>query len=333
MDGTGGIFGTQGYSAVQSGTYTDCRSIGAIYYAAESVPDHCGSIVGQSRDYGSETHIYGTTIVRDDVRVVGNYQNDVYYGKSIGGGLVELCTEAAFETNNTYSTMWSGLTPTFEFSAPGTISFNTNLFAATAFAITATGDLDVDSTEAGGIVTFTASVPTPADPWAPAEQTDEAASNKVVEIFGEGSDVANHVTTLAEYGALVAYITNVTSEATVPSDLTGAQMSWMWKSFILGANPLFDADVAVEITDVTANSEAGKWDFTVKVTEGESTDAYNVAADKVAALVKIRTSLTTGTWVAPTAGNIEAVKLLGGNLIKVTVNFGDGTSGFMKVSE
>ena len=77
----------------------------------------------------------------------------------------------------------------------------------------------------------------------------------------------------------------------------------------------------------------GKWDFTVKVTEGESTDAYNVAADKVAALVKIRTSLTTGTWVAPTAGNIEAVKLLGGNLIKVTVNFGDGTSGFMKVSE
>ena len=333
MDGTGGIFGTQGYSAVQSGTYTDCRSIGAIYYAAESVPNHCGSIVGQSHDYGSETHIYGTTIVRDDVRVVGNYQNDVYYGKSIGGGLVELCTEAAFETNNTYSTMWSGLTPTFEFSAPGTISFNTNLFAATAFAITATGDLDVDSTEAGGIVTFTASVPTPADPWAPAEQTDEAASNKVVEIFGEGSDVANHVTTLAEYGALVAYITNVTSEATVPSDLTGAQMSWMWKSFILGANPLFDADVAVEITDVTANSEAGKWDFTVKVTEGESTDAYNVAADKVAALVKIRTSLTTGTWVAPTAGNIEAVKLLGGNLIKVTVNFGDGTSGFMKVSE
>ena len=229
--------------------------------------------------------------------------------------------------------MWSGLTPTFEFSAPGTISFNTNLFAATAFAITATGDLDVDSTEAGGIVTFTASVPTPADPWAPAEQTDEAASNKVVSIFGEGSDVANHVNTLAEYGALVAYITNVTSEATVPSDLTGAQKSWMWKSFILGANPLFDADVAVEITDITANSEAGKWDFTVKVTEGESTDAYNVAADKVAALVKIRTSLTTGTWVAPTADNIEAVKLLGGNLIKVTVNFGDGTSGFMKVSE
>ena len=92
MDGTGGIFGTQGYTEVQSGTYTDCRSIGAIYYAAESVPDHCGSIVGQSRDYGSETHIYGTTIVRDDVRVVGNYQNGVYYGKSIGGGLVELCT-------------------------------------------------------------------------------------------------------------------------------------------------------------------------------------------------------------------------------------------------
>ena len=174
---------------------------------------------------------------------------------------------------------------------------------------------------------------TPTDPWAPDYQTDESASNKVVEIFGEGSDVAKHVNTLAEYGNLVAYITNVTSEATVPSDLTGAQKAWMWKSYILGANPLFDADVAVEITSLTANSEAGKWDFTVKVTEGESTDAYNVAADKVAALVKIRTSLTTGTWVTPTAGNIEAIKLLGGNLIKVTVNFGDGASGFMKVAE
>ena len=327
--GVGGIFGWQGYGdGYLAVTYTNCRNIGQVTSLSS---DKTGSILGYHSNSGPT--FVGTTVTRDNMVVSGYGQDGVTYGKSIGGGLVELCTQAAFETNNTYSTMWSGLTPTFEFSAPGTISFNTNLFAATAFAITATGDLDVDSTEAGGIVTFTASVPTPADPWAPDYQTDESASNKVVSIFGEGSDVANHVNTLAEYGALVAYITNVTSEATVPSDLTGAQKSWMWKSFILGANPLFDADVAVEITDITANTEAGKWDFTVKVTEGESTDAYNVAADKVAALVKIRTSLTTGTWVAPTAGNIEAVKLVGGNLIKVTVNYGDGASGFMKVSE
>ena len=329
--GVGGIFGYQGYGdGYQAVTYTNCRNIGQVTSLSS---DKTGSILGHHSNSGPS--FVGTIITLDNMLVSGYSEGSdgVTYGKSIGGGLVELCTQAAFETNNTYSTMWSGLTPTFEFSAPGTISFNTNLFAATAFAITATGDLDVDSTEDGGIVTFTASVPSPADPWAPDYQTDESASNKVVEIFGEGSDVANHVNTLAEYGALVAYITNVTSEVTKPTDLTGAQLSWMWKSYILGANPLFDADVAVEITSLTANSVAGKWDFTVKVTEGESTDAYNVAADKVAALVKIRTSLTTGTWVTPTTGNIEAIKLLGGNLIKVTVNFGDGASGFMKVSE
>ena len=327
--GVGGIFGYQGYGdGYQAVTYTNCRNIGQVTSLSS---DKTGSILGHHSNSGPT--FVGTTVTRDDMVVSGYGQDGVTYGKSIGGGLVELCTAVAFETNNTYSTLWSGLTPTFEFSAPGTISFNTNLFAATAFAITKTGDLELDESESGGIVTFTASLPGPTDPWAPDYQTDESASNKVVEIFGEGSDVAKHVNTLAEYGNLVAYITNVTSEAMTPAGLSNAQKAWMWKSYILGANPLFDADVAVEITSLTANSEAGKWDFTVKVTEGESTDAYNVAADKVAALVKIRTSLTTGTWVTPTAGNIEAIKLLGGNLIKVTVNFGDGASGFMKVSE
>ena len=221
-------------------------------------------------------------------------------------------------------------------AAAASLTIDTSLAAYTGTVSvdsTLSADYDLRETAILNGTIYSLVSKTPADPWAPTEQTDAAASNKVVSIFGEGSDVANHVTTLAEYNALVAYITNVTSEATVPSDLSNAQKAWMWKSFILGANPLFDADVAVEITSLTANSEAGKWDFTVKVTEGESTDAYNVAADKVAALVKIRTSLTTGTWVTPTAGNIEAIKLLGGNLIKVTVNFGDGTSGFMKVSE
>ena len=180
---------------------------------------------------------------------------------------------------------------------------------------------------------FNYTITGPADPWAPTEQTDAAASNKVVSIFGEGSDVANHVTTLAQYEALVTYIQSTTGAPATPDLLTEGQVDWMWKSYILGANPLFDEEPAVQITSLTAGATAGLWDFTVKVTEGESTDAYNVAADKVGALVKISSSLTPGTWVAPTAGNISAVKLLGGNLIQVEVNFGDGTSGFMKVSE
>lgn len=334
-EGVGGLFGYLGYhnnGQKQHITFTDCRSVGTVYSAASS---NTGSFSGKTADLNEGAIVLsGTNVTLGDMRVIYNSDanGSVTYGKSIGGGLVELCTQAAFETNNTYSTLWSDLTPTFAFEAAGTISFNTNLFAATAFAITATGDLDVDSTEAGGIVTFTASVPTPTDPWAPSAETDEAAAAKAAELF-PGTEVAENVDTLAEYEALVTYIKSVTSQSEVPTDLTTNEKTYMWKSFILGANPLFDEEPAVEITSLTAGDTAGLWDFTVKVTEGESTDAYNVAADKVGALVKIRSSLTSGTWVAPTAGNIEAVKLLGGNLIKVEVNFGDGTSGFMKVSE
>lgn len=176
---------------------------------------------------------------------------------------------------------------------------------------------------------------TPADPWAPTEQTDAAASNKVVEIFGDGSDVANHVTTLAQYEALVTYIKSVTSQSEVPTDLTADQKTWMWKSFILGADPLFVAEPEVEITSLTANATAGKWDFIVKVTEGELTTAHSVAAAKVAALVKVTDSLSPASWSAPDPEDVHAdlAPLLGTNLIKVTVDFGTDTSGFMKVSE
>ena len=328
--GVGGILGWQGsgYSPTQyqQASYINCRSIAPITSAAS---DRTGSILGEHSN-GGPTFV-GTTITLDGMRVTGysNGSDGVTYGKSIGNGLVELCTQAAFETNNTYSTLYSGLTPTFEFSAPGTIAFNTNLYAVTAFAITATG-IDVTESESGGIVTFTAGS---SDPWAPSAETDEAAAAKAAELFGAESEVAANVDTLAEYNALVTYIKSVTSQSEVPTDLTADQKTWMWKSFILGANPLFDEEPAVQITSLTAGATAGLWDFTVKVTEGDDTDAYNVAADKVGALVKISSSLTSGTWVAPTAGNISAVKLLGGNLIQVEVNFGDGTSGFMKVSE
>lgn len=328
--GVGGILGWQGsgYSPTQYqvASYINCRSIAPITSAAS---DRTGSILGEHSN-GGPTFV-GTTITLDGMRVTGysNGSDDVTYGKSIGNGLVELCTQAAFETNNTYSTLYSGLTPTFEFSAPGTIAFNTNLYAVTAFAITATG-IDVTESESGGIVTFTAGS---SDPWAPASESAADVAAKVEEIFGAESEVAANVTTYAQYEALVTYIQSTAGAPATPDLLTEGQVDWMWKSYILGANPLFDAEPAVQITSLTAGATAGLWDFTVKVTEGDDTDAYNVAADKVGALVKISSSLTSGTWVAPTAGNISAVKLLGGNLIQVEVNFGDGTSGFMKVSE
>ena len=331
--GVGGILGWQGsgYSPTQyqQASYINCRSIAPITSAAS---DRTGSILGEHSN-GGPTFV-GTTITLDGMRVTGysNGSDGVTYGKSIGNGLVELCTQAAFETNNTYSTLYSGLTPTFEFSAPGTIAFNTNLYAVTAFAITATGGMDVVPTESAGIVTFTAGS---SDPWAPAAETDEAAAAKAVELFGAESEVAANVDTLAEYNALVTYIKSVTSQSEVPTDLTVDEKTWMWKSFILGADPLFDAEPAVQITSLTANATAGEWDFIVKVTEGELTTAHSVAAAKVAALVKVTDSLSPASWSAPDPEDVHAdlAPLLGTNLIKVTVDFGTDTSGFMKVSE
>lgn len=199
------------------------------------------------------------------------------------------------------------------------------------------GAWDVDPTNAviNAATNFNYTIP-PADPWALDSKTDEAAYNKVVEVFGEA--VAEKIHTYDAYTNMVSYLAG---KGTKPDDFkTGgayaAAAPYVYQSYILGADELFTAEPKVTVTAVAANAttaDTGKWDFTVKVTQGESTDAYSVAADKVAALVKIRTSLTTGTWDAPTAGNIEAVKPDGGHLIKVTINFGNGTSGFMKVAE
>lgn len=198
------------------------------------------------------------------------------------------------------------------------------------------GTWDVDPTNAviNAATNFNYTIP-PADPWAPDSKTDESASNKVVEVFGEA--VAEKIHTYDTYTNMVSYLKGEgvnDPDAFKQGGDYATQAPYVYQSYILGANPLFTAEPKVTVTAVAANATtAGKWDFTVKVTEGESTDAFKVAADKVAALVKIRTSLTTGTWDAPTAGNIEAVKPDGGHLIKVTINFGNGTSGFMKVAE
>ena len=135
----------------------------------------------------------------------------------------------------------------------------------------------------------------------------------------------------AQYEALVTYIKSVTSQSEVPTDLTADQKTWMWKSFILGADPLFVAEPEVEITSLTANATAGQWHFTVQVTDGTETSpaAHEVAEAKVAALVKVSSSLSPASWSAP--GSV--VTGTTNNVVTVTVDFGEGTSGFMKVSE
>ena len=192
----------------------------------------------------------------------------------------------------------------------------------------------VENADANG-VTFTCAIPGPADPWEPASEDPADVAAKVDEVFGSESEVAAHVTTYAEYEALVTYIQSTTGAPATPDLLTEGQVDWMWKSYILGANPLFTTNVVVAITSLDANATAGKWDFVVKVTEGELTTAHSVVPAKVAALVKVTDSLSPASWDAPDPEDVHAdlAPLLGTNLIKVTVDFGTDTSGFMKVSE
>lgn len=326
--GVGGLFGYQGYGdGYQPVTYTDCRSIGSII---SSATDNTGSILG-AHSNGGPTFV-GTTITLDGMRVVGSHEDYDPYGKSIGGGLVELCTQAAFETNNTYSTMYSGLTPSFAFEAAGTISFNTNLFQATAFAITGPQGYVVTSSEAGGIVTFTCSNGG-GDPWMTGV-TDDASAAAAVEAYFD-ADVAAKINTLAKYESFVAYLEGKGIDDPAKLDTTyAAQKPYAYQSYILGADELFTDVPKVTVTDVAANATtAGKWDFTVKVSQGASATALAVDKDKLAALVLISGSLSPATWVAPTAGNISADGDDTTHLVTVTINYGEAASGFMKVSE
>ena len=329
--GTGGIMGWTGGTDLGTGItrINGCVNTGTITAADGSA----GNFIGYE-NYSATAS--GTNIGLASLKPASNWPIDGLNWASVSGDLATFVTPVTtVDGIVTYKVMQSaGASLGFTLAdADASLTILTNFYAYTGTVVldptlTAQGYELVTTADANG-VTFTAGS---SDPWAPSAETDEAAAAKAAELF-PGTEVAENVDTLAEYEALVTYIKSVTSQSEVPTDLTADQKTWMWKSYILGANPLFDEEPAVQITSLTAGATAGLWDFTVKVTEGDDTDAYNVAADKVGALVKISSSLTPGTWVAPTAGNISAVKLLGGNLIQVEVNFGNGTSGFMKVSE
>lgn len=329
-NGVGGLIGWDGTGTTV--TINGATSLGTVANGT----GNAGSIYGsRSSATPTVTGVIQALANQKPVGATGTHDSNFDWA-TVSGDIATFVTPVAtVDGIVSYKVMQDNVsTPNFTLAAAAaSLTIITNLcdYAGTVSVdstLTAQGYELVTTADANG-VTFTAGS---SDPWAPSAETDEAAAAKAAELF-PGTEVAENVDTLAEYEALVTYIKSVTSQSEVPTDLTADQKTWMWKSYILGANPLFDEEPAVQITSLTAGATAGLWDFTVKVTEGDDTDAYNVAADKVGALVKISSSLTSGTWVAPTAGNISAVKLLGGNLIQVEVNFGDGTSGFMKVSE
>ena len=185
--------------------------------------------------------------------------------------------------------------------------------------------------------TFSSTPIAPADPWAPEaaetpEAQDAAAAAKVEEIFSNDSTAAEKIDTAAKYTELVNYIKEVKGSTVTPDQLTPEEKTYIYESLTLGAEELFTAEPNVEVTTVDPDSESTAWDFTVKVTQGSETEACEVAAEKVQRLVKVRTSLGTGDWAAPEEEDIST-EVLEDNTIKVTVDFGDATSGFMKITD
>ena len=258
---------------------------------------------------------------------------------TVDGDLATFVTPVAtVDSVVAYKVMQAASTPNFTLAAAAaSLTIDTSLAAYTGTVSvdsTLSEDYNLRETAIANGTIYSLVSKTPADPWAPTAETDEAAAAKIADLF-PGTEVAANVTTYAMYTNLVDYIKGVTSSTEEPDDITDAQEPWLWKSYILGANPLFVTNAVVAITSLDVGENAGEWDFIVKVTEGELTTAHSVAAAKVAALVKVTDSLSPASWSAPDPEDVHAdlAPLLGTNLIKVTVDFGTDTSGFMKVSE
>ena len=333
-NGTGGLIGWDGTGA--GVTINGATSLGTVEMGTGNAGSFYGSrssdvtFTGVLKGHASEMPIGG---------LLPQYQLHSLDWATVDGDVATFVTPVAtVDSVVAYKVMQPASTPNFTLAAAAaSLTIDTSLAAYT-------GTVSVDSTLsedynlreeaiANGTI-YSLVSKTPADPWAPTAETDEAAAAKIADLF-PGTEVAANVTTYAMYTNLVDYIKGVTSQTEVPTDLTEAQETWLWKSYILGADPLFVAEPEVEITSLTAGSTAGEWDFIVKVTEGELTTAHSVAAAKVAALVKVTDSLSPASWSAPDPDDVHAdlAPLLGTNLIKVTVDFGTDTSGFMKVSE
>ena len=332
--GTGGIMGWTGGTDLGTGItrINGCVNTGTITAADGSA----GNFIGYE-NYSATAS--GTNIGLASLKPASNWPITGLDWASVSGDIATFVTPVATVTDVvSYKVMQAASTPNFTLAAAAaSLTIDTSLAAYTGTVSvdsTLSEDYNLRETAIANGTIYSLESKTPSDPWAPTAETDEAAAAKIADLF-PGSEVAANVTTYAMYTNLVDYIKDVTSSTEVPTDLTSDQVDWLWKSYILGADPLFVAEPEVEITSLTAGSTAGVWKFTVQVTDGTevSPAVHEVVANKVKALVKTRASLTSGSWAAPATEDISATQLLGGNTIEVTIDFGDGTSGFMKVSE
>ncbi len=78
------------------------------------------------------------------------------YFATVSGDVATFVADNALALNGEYKVMSTGATATFNFTAPGTISFDTNLVQAVTFAITAAEELTLTDATANGVVTYTA---------------------------------------------------------------------------------------------------------------------------------------------------------------------------------
>ena len=336
-NGTGGLMGWTGYANPANITIANCSNTGNI-----ASPDmYPGNYVGY---VSAAPTASGVNIGLASLKPSGNGADPTscisgLNWATVSGDIATFVTPVAtVDSVVAYKVMQAASTPNFTLAAAAaSLTIDTSLAAYTGTVSvdsTLSEDYNLRETAIANGTIYSLVSKTPADPWAPTAETDEAAAAKIADLF-PGTEVAANVTTYAMYTNLVDYIKGVTSSTEEPDDITDAQEPWLWKSYILGANPLFVTNAVVAITSLDVGENAGEWDFIVKVTEGELTTAHSVAAAKVAALVKVTDSLSPASWSAPDPDDVHAdlAPLLGTNLIKVTVDFGTDTSGFMKVSE
>jgi hypothetical protein len=78
------------------------------------------------------------------------------YFATVDGDVATFVADNALALDGEYKVMSTGATATFNFTAPGTISFDTNLVQAVTFAITAAEGLTLTDATANGVVTYTA---------------------------------------------------------------------------------------------------------------------------------------------------------------------------------
>ena len=199
---------TQGGSAV---TIQNCQNNGSVAGSGE-----IGGLVGY---IGLDTTItdcesttpyklfqhQGSTVTLSGVK--GNATVESYTGAAtpglnfatVDGNVATFVADGALAAGNTYKVMHTA-TANYEFTAAGTISFDTNLVQAVTFAVTAQQGSDLEVTDAteNGVVTFTAAVPGPVTPTI--DPASETATVEVTAASAEDAIAAVAVTAPANAG-------------------------------------------------------------------------------------------------------------------------------------